>query len=114
MYKVGDKVIFIKRYDDGIDCVFEIGEKGYCVPDLDNEDYDGPEIIVKEDRENLRLNFDIFDSEPEKDLGLTFQSVILKSFKDNERNSPKKQRESQSAKRNYLLDYAYELDGKTK
>ena len=54
------------------------------------------EILVKKDRENLRLNFAISDSEPEKELELTFQSVILKSFKDNERNSRKKKRESVS------------------
>ena len=70
--------------------------------------------MVKKDRENPRLDFDISDPELKEELGLTFQLVILKYFKDNERNPRKKQRENQSAKRNYLLDYAYELDGKTK
>ena len=78
------------------------------------EAYTNAEIIVKGDLENPRLNFGTTDIAPEEEIGLTFHLAIQKYFKDNETSWSKKQQDSQLAQLTYFLDYACELDGKTK
>ncbi len=78
------------------------------------EAYTNAEIIVKGELENPRLNFGTTDIASEEEAGLTFQLAIQKYFKDNETSWSKKQQDSQLAQLTYFLDYACELDGKTK